>query len=213
MPMDGKIQYGKDDSFSQLNYKFNVFPTKNIKTIFLKISTHLKKFTEKQRTGNQRTQHKKERIKLENSHCQISSLTIKLQQLRHWYQRILAQTSMVLLLLTSNPIFLLRVLSLHLVPSNQLATFLHLTLFLPLDHFKCPSFPISMRNATNPHQSTLLHFADTVITVQSSTHFFDHRIASRNANSKVCSQKESRHQLQSFPENTTRGTAWSIMAV
>ena len=91
------------------------------------------------------------------------------------------QTSMVLLPLTSNPIFLLRVLSRHL-PSNQLVIFLHLTLFLSLDHFKCPSFPTSMRNAANPHQpkhpASLFSFSDTVITLQSSTHFFDHRIAS-----------------------------------
>lgn len=43
MPMDGKIQYGKDDSFSQLNYKFNVVPTKNTETIFFKDINTLKK--------------------------------------------------------------------------------------------------------------------------------------------------------------------------
>lgn len=52
MLMDGKIQYGKDDSFSQLNYRFNVVPTKNPETIFFKVSTHLNMFMEKQRTGN-----------------------------------------------------------------------------------------------------------------------------------------------------------------
>ena len=35
-----------------------------------------------------------------------------------------------------------------------------------LGHFKCPSFPISMRNAANPQHSTLLHFS--ALQIQSS---------------------------------------------
>lgn len=78
MLMDGKIQYGKAESFSQLNYRFNAVPTKNPETIFFKGINTLKNVYGKAKNWELANTTLKERIKLENSHCQISSLTIKL---------------------------------------------------------------------------------------------------------------------------------------
>lgn len=95
----------------------------------------------------------------------------------------------------SNPhIFLLRVLTFLQVLSNLIITFLHLS---------SSHFTFSNALTSNFHWQccqqqpkcsvVLFSFPDTITTLQSFTHLFDHRTANWNVNNKVLHRKKFRH--------------------
>lgn len=147
--------------------------------------------------------------KLENSHCQISESYYKsysnydtgireyLPKLQ-WYFSINQQSHISPQSTVSPP----------WSPQTSLPHFSIFTLFLSLDHFKC-SFPISMKcHQPPPKPASLCRHSHAV---QSSTHFFDHRIASQTANSRFVHRKNPDTSCRVFlkiPPGELHGLSW-----